>query len=68
MVSESFLVLTVEFYRLNYIMGGKGEMVRVAPIFTVDRFVPEYFLPGAGYLTNVNGLVVTGDTSPLPGG
>ena len=33
-----------------------------------DRFVFEYFLPRAGYLTNVNGLVVTGDTSPMPGG
>ena len=33
-----------------------------------DRFVFEYFLPRAGYLTNVNGLVVTGNTSPVPGG
>ena len=49
-------------------MRGKGKMARVAPIFTVDRFVPEYFLPGAGYLTNINGLVVTGDISPMPGG
>ena len=39
------------------------SLVQVASVLIVDGFVLGCFVLRAGYLTNANGLVVTGDTS-----